>query len=578
MKRELKKIGAILLAVCFILTLATACGSENGNTNTPGSSGAAGTTQNVQSTSAGEDNTPLKLGLYIGDTWDTQIVDPSWTDPVAQKITELTGISFDVTMSKSDNPDQEISIMMASDEIPDVVFKMGDSQKKLISGGYVQPLDDLIDKYGPTIKQKLGTFLDDWRAEDGKLYNLGSWGWTKPCKAGLDLQPSTLYMRYDILKELGYSKLDRQNERDGFITWDEYMQLLKQVKDKYPDMIPVLMGQSSGYDVLLRSFGKQVFGDGIYTDGKDEYYWNNRYSPEILKFMNGLYAGGYVPKGFATMTLEQNQNNISNGKVFSTLGMIDGLRESQIPLSEKNDERRMVMFYLIKDPSVQNVWITWCFSTGSTSAMISSKTQYTERIIKFFDWCLTEDASWLLNAGVDGVTYNKDSSGKRVPIDDFYKGYSVWDVNVLKKYGAATWVNIFPSLAGVDETGNAYDICAQKTFEENKWTQYNNIGWKYHGYVNIVSPYYGQISQTKQQDAFEAKSKIEAYIHDIIVKPIIAKDAQECQAEWDKILNQMKSDGLDKIEPAVEQNWSDMAKAYKRSPDAVVLTVQQALQ
>jgi len=572
MKSTLKKACALALVICFLLTLVTACGSTGEkNTGTE-----ATTSQAAQNTDTGADTSPLKLGLYIGETWQTQNIDPAWTDPVAKKITELTGISFDITMTKSDNPDQEISIMMASDEIPDLVFKIGDGQKNLISGGYVQPLDSLIEQYGPTIKEKLSPYFGDWRAEDGKLYNLGSWGWTKPSKAGLDLQPNTLNMRYDILKELGYAKLNRTNEMDGFITWDEYTKLLAQVKEKYPQMIPVLTSKTTSYDVLLKSFGKQVFGDAVYN-AKAQYYWDNEYTPDILKFMNNLYTKEYLPKGFASMTLEQNQNNISTGKVFSTLGMIDGLRESQIALSEGNDERRMVMFYLAKDSAVKNVNITWCFASGSTSTMVSSKTKNAERIVKFFDWCLTEDASWLLNAGVEEVTYKKDTNGKRQPIDEFYNGYSVWDVNVLKKFGAATWVNIFPSLAGINTEGNAYDICAQKTFEENKWTQYNNIGWKKHGFVNIVSPFYGQISQSKQANAFEAKSKINAYISDRLIKAVIAKNPQDCQAEWEKVKNQMKGDGLDTITTAVEQNWNEMAKAYNRSPDATVLTVEQAL-
>lgn len=503
--------------------------------------------------------------MYLSESWPSSIIDPSWTDPIAKEITKRTGITVKVTTLKSDNADAELNMMMAADELPDIVVAYDDRKTRLISGGYVQPLDDLIEQYGANIKKNLGPFFDNWREDDGKIYALGNWNWNAPTKYALNLQINTLYMRYDILKELGYDKLGRNNEGDSFITVDEYMSLLDQVRNTYPNIAPVLIEGENAYKTMIMSTGVQSRHNTVFENGKGYFLYDNPYTEKAISFLSKLYTGGYIPKGFATYKQEENQALISNGDVFSTLGNVSGLSESQAALSEGNDERRMVMFYLIDNPEVKSIFANGYWGIGGPSIMVSKKSEKVESVMKLFDYLATEEGSLLVNAGVEGVTYNK-VDGKNIPIDEVAKGYASWDTNVIKKYGVGGWFNIFPSMAGVDKDGNANDINAQKVFEDDKWVVYNNKDWQRFSYTQIVSGA-GDLKKEKHPDAFEAFIKINGYIKDRMVKAIVAPNAEFSEKEWEKAVQQMKSDGLDKLNIALEENWLKLAKTLNKDPE-----------
>jgi len=581
--KAIRKHGAGILALIMVTAVLAGCtgsGSGNGGAATPAptaaATAAAESQAQKQETTAAEipepaGPEPVTISLYLGDVWDTTIIDPSWTDPVALKITELTGISMDVTCVKSDQTDQEIALMMSSGDLPDLIKKGGEGQKKLISGGYVQPLDDLVQEYCPNIVRRLTPFFPDWRAEDGHMYFLGQWGWSEPFGPAVDLNGNGISMRYDVLREIGYEKLSRTKEYDSFITWDEYIDILDRVKEIHPEMLLAVGSTGKSMENMRASFGGRMYGDGIWYNDKPQWLGYNETTRESVLYLNRLYREGYLNQDFATRTLEQNQADISNGEVFSTIGNIAGLQESRNALpTEDNDERRMVIFYLRKDDSVKQVMVTTCFMTGYPAVMVNSNTKHTERIMEFFNWCMSEEGLWLLNAGVEGVSFTMEN-GELTPTPEFMKIYANWDTNGLKKFGAATWVNEFPSLAGMSPDGGPYDVACQKVYEEDPWVAYNNVEIMKHGVKNIVSPFYGQLSDVSQPEAFEARSRIGAYRDDAITQAIVAKSEAECIAALDKLESQIDTDGLAVLEQAVSDNWYRLAEAYGRSPDKAVL-------
>ena len=183
----------------------------------------------------------ITFTLYCGDYWASNYIDPSWTDPLAQELTKRTGVTLKVTVPASDDDEGEMNKLIASGNLPDLIFRTGGASKDTLeTGGYTKPLDDLIAKYAPNITKYMSGSFPAWRNRtDGKIYCLGLWYLNKVCKPALNLQVNTLQMRYDILKELGYAKLDRSTDgsMNSFITWQDYLNLLAQVKAKYPDMI-----------------------------------------------------------------------------------------------------------------------------------------------------------------------------------------------------------------------------------------------------------------------------------------------------------------------------------------------------
>lgn len=95
--------------------------------------------------SSQEDLEPVTFTFYNADG-----MEDTWTDPVAQKITEKTGVTLKIDYP-ADASDNRIALMVATGEYPDLVFAKGDAPT-LIQNDALIDMSDLIDEYGPNIK------------------------------------------------------------------------------------------------------------------------------------------------------------------------------------------------------------------------------------------------------------------------------------------------------------------------------------------------------------------------------------------------------------------------------------------
>ena len=142
---------------------------------------------------------------------------------------------------------------------------------------------------------------------------------------------------------------------------------------------------------------------------------------------------------------------------------------------------------------------------------------------------------------------------------------------MIKKYGIGSWLNILPSMEGLDENGNAYDVNAQTAFTQDKWVMYNNKDWEHFAYPRTINANAKIDSATQKQD-HEALSKISTYAFDRIAKAVAQPDEESCMAEWNKCLEQMNADGLEELDKALADNWNALAEAYGKSPEKIFQT------
>lgn len=519
-----------------------------------------------------------EYSLYVGNAWMTTMFEAGKKDLVLQELEKKTGVSLNLELVKSADVDQEINIMLASGDLPDAILAGGATRTQMIQDGYIIPLDDLIEKNAPDMKKNLGFVFPEWRERDGSMYGLGCFVWNDP-RYALNLTINTVQIRYDLLKELGFEKLDRTEPMQSFLTIGEYMELLDRVKETYPDLCPALFQTESAVEVLFKAKGLQCVRlpdstYNVYEDGKAVSIFSSRYMPEVLTFLNDFQRNGYAPEGVTSYKPEEHQALLAQGKVFSTLGTVPGLDAANAMLSAENDEMRYVYFYLVESEDIKSVLINGYASAEGPNLMITKDCKDPEGLIKFLNYCSTEEGSTIIGAGIEGVTYTKEADGTLTPMEEIAKGYAMWDVNMIKKYGIGSWLNMLPAMEGLDENGNAYDINAQAAFTQDKWVMYNNKDWENFAYPRTINAN-AKIDSQSQEEAHEALSKISAYAFDRIAKAIARPDIDACMAEWNKCLEQMKADGLNALDQALAENWDALAKAYGRSPEKVFMTVAE---
>ncbi|MFF2093993.1 extracellular solute-binding protein [Paenibacillus sp. NPDC058174] len=205
-----------LLALSLTVAIAvTAAGCSSGK-------------QNGQDTGAQEgngDGQPKEITLTIyGNGFGGSVTPGVQTDRVAQEIKKKLNINISTEAKVNDD---KLNTMMASGDLPDIIYAERRHMKQLIDGNLVIPLDDLIAEHGKSILEE-----SPQRIEFSKKYLSNDTNnlFFIPLLAG-DAPKEYTYaspgymVRWDYYKELGYPQYNN---------WEDLLQILKQMQDKHP--------------------------------------------------------------------------------------------------------------------------------------------------------------------------------------------------------------------------------------------------------------------------------------------------------------------------------------------------------
>ena len=141
------KLYTIILTMTLVTSLFSGC-----KQNAPTSSASA--------PAKGMDKSPITIKFYNQEASPKGV---AFNDPVAKKITELTGVNLQIEAPVGGSNDR-IPLMIASKEYPDMIYAKADSNKIIDAGGLIK-LDDYIAK-SPNIKALYGSYLNRLKYSD----------------------------------------------------------------------------------------------------------------------------------------------------------------------------------------------------------------------------------------------------------------------------------------------------------------------------------------------------------------------------------------------------------------------------
>ncbi len=306
MKKGEKKLLSALSVTLVIVMALMGCSGSGGNTASPKSDSPS--SQNNETPSTGDafvlGEKPLEFSFYGHYDWYTM---PDWGADLATKwIQENKKVNV-VPVSSGGVAKNKLSTMIVSGELPDVIWmEPGAEVEKLRSEGMLVPFDDYLDKY-PNLKKWAGeSTLELLRSPDGKLYQFPNWYTTQPNGNAGYLVNKKIY------EELGSPSLE---------TPDDLYAYLKQVKEKYPDVVPLEVGQAAaGVDIMVSAFAENrpyTFNSMIAVPQGDQLVslFTDPVYRELLQYMGRLYREKLVTQDAFTQKLEQVEQKILNGKV-----------------------------------------------------------------------------------------------------------------------------------------------------------------------------------------------------------------------------------------------------------------------
>lgn len=229
---KMKKIAALFLS--GILAAGTLAGCQGGQD-----------TEDTSSTANDASTDGVTISIF-----DKNSGSNTFDDPVAKAIMEKTGINIQVE-NPSGDPLEKLNLMLAGQNYPDIVLmeRGNDIVNRYIEAGALIPLNDLIDEYGPNVKEMYGDVLKKSRYSDGKNYYLNNW-------YGVDPDPvAGVLMRYDFLCEIVGQERADSNEP---FTQSEYVDICKQFMEKHPtidgkeSIAITLNGEDKNYEGTIK--------------------------------------------------------------------------------------------------------------------------------------------------------------------------------------------------------------------------------------------------------------------------------------------------------------------------------------
>jgi len=252
---KLRKLIALGLTVAMTMSMVVGCTSKSSNETTEDTATEKTATEDTATDSTSDASSGETVTITF---FDKNSGSNAWDDRIAQEVTKRTGVNVEIQNPTGD-PAEKLSLLLAGQDYPDIVLmdRSSDIVTKYIDAGALIPLNDLIDQYGPDIKEMYGETLNKTRYTDGNNYYLSNW-------YGKDPEPvAGFLMRYDIMVDL--LGKERADSSEPF-TQQEFVDLLLQFKEKYPtingsDSIALTMnGDSENYfNTIKGMYGMKTY-------------------------------------------------------------------------------------------------------------------------------------------------------------------------------------------------------------------------------------------------------------------------------------------------------------------------------
>jgi putative aldouronate transport system substrate-binding protein len=465
-----RKIGAVLLAVTMLAGILGGCGDKSTTSPADTDTGNTVTTSGTAEGAGDTDNAPSNNGEVVELTFfnaDGNQEDP-WTDPVAQAITEKTGVKLKTTYPIGGNDQSEaVALMIAEQKYPDLIFAKG-SANNLIEADALIDMSDLIEEYGPNIKKLYGDEFGKLRqsADDPAIYQLSAYavGGEKYKDCG------SAQIQWDVIKANDYKIPETLDEFETMIK--EYIASSPKTEDGL-DRIGITLSTADWHWMITLGNPAGAIADGAPDNGQwivDEnnqamYKFRSEKEREYFRWLCRMYNEGILDPEFATQTHEDYIAKIASGRVVALFDKDWDYQDGEKVL--KADGKLGATYCglpLTMDKDTKSPVLMYQGLTTGTGIAISSSCADPVKAIQYIDFLCSDEGQVLTHWGVEDVNYFIDESGHRFRTDEEIEA-SQNDKDYQKNTGVGFHNYPFPSYGDgiTDPTGSTYTTTSKSS-------------------------------------------------------------------------------------------------------------------
>lgn len=436
-----RKLLNITLVVVLMLSIFTACASNNGNNGNNGNSANNGSSNSENKDGGNATETPTKEGEKLTDqygdtgglelplvdkpttiTWMLVSENPANDKLIAKEIEKRTGITVDLQTVPPATYQDKLRVTMASGKLPDIFHGLKAAElKKMGQQGAVVAINDYLDMLPNFTKlyvEENPWVIGSYGDASGNIYTWPIYNMNRDVNFG--------YMyRKDIFDK---HNIPVWNDTEGFY------QALKQLKEIYPDSYPFAL-KKKAYVFRDSAYGWGIGGAQypMYYDEADKTWKFASTQPEnkeMLDFFKKLYNEGLLDPEFLTDTQDSWSAKMTTDKAFVTNDWIGRLDMFTNQVKETNPDYDLRYGFPVGPTGNERTLDT--ITAGFNIAVANNDNK--EVALKLLDYLSSPSGGTLVTMGVEGETFTFDENGK--PVYPELKDLPLVDIKVLEdKYG-----------------------------------------------------------------------------------------------------------------------------------------------
>jgi len=458
MKRKILMLVTLLLSIAMVFSACVVQEGSKGGTDQNGTGDVVKAPDKLrifyvtQGATVPEDfdyqnNTILNLIAKAANVEIVEAIVPPWSDIVTK-----------------------YNLMMSSGNICDVVHYNGPQTiNNDGKNGAFLDLTSVINN-SAIIKERYSNFLEQLKAEDGKIYALRA----LPADGDINM---CFYFRWDVLQDLGYTEATIPD------TLDEWIEAMRKLKQKYPDAIPYTSMDNlhwsefvfSCYGVTGRGTAwQEYFGKAIHSF--EHPLIKDALSTYKMMLDEGLMDPEFITSKRADFDAKRwnkkvliNQQNLGAAMVFASRYMSNNIPEARTVPG---------IWPFVDDPRVDPASIyEGILPVGNSVVAIASTSKVKDAAIRFVEEMLSEETQTYITWGIEGVDYEVVNGEKQQILDDGSGTQNFTQAKSLYNwlFAVNTRMNIEKSFkTTLNDIKNANPGITQAELDE-----YSRISWKY---------------------------------------------------------------------------------------------------
>lgn len=340
-----------------------------------------------------------KLTWYVNADWWNK----SWgEDLVTKQIKE--DLNLDVEFITGDNT--KLNTFFASGDMPDLITIFdSSSQVAQTANKWALPLQDLAKKYDPYFTKVAQKQTLDWyKLKDGKAYGYPSYSNTSQDYEDGTIPPTDAFIiRKDVLDAIG--DVD-------FKTPEGFVSAMKTIKEKFPDLVPFGFNSFDASNSSLDATLQNMLGVPIIKDGK--FYERNLDEDYVtwLKALRQVHQDRNISDDSFADDEETLKEKVSSGK-YATM-LLQAFHQKGTELQtwmSSNPGKEYVAVDAMESTEGNEPTLSQAGLSGWTITYISKKTKNPAKAMQLYTYLLDDPGQYLVNFGIEGKTYTKNSDG-----------------------------------------------------------------------------------------------------------------------------------------------------------------------